>query len=79
MPDLRTHHKIACFNKERCVANGWMNQTHAAAFLDISAGALRLAVSRGEIEAQHPLPDGPWVFNQSELERASQYKRVFRY
>jgi hypothetical protein len=22
---LRTHHKIACFNKERCAAEGWMN------------------------------------------------------
>jgi DNA invertase Pin-like site-specific DNA recombinase len=64
---LRTHHEIACFDKERCAADGWMNQTQAAAFLDISAGALRLAVSRGEIEAQHPLPDGPWVFNRRSL------------
>jgi len=44
-----------------------MNQTQAASFLDISAGALRLAVSRGQIEAQHPLPDGPWVFNRHSL------------
>jgi hypothetical protein len=65
---LRTHYKIACFNKERCAADGWMNQTQAAAFLDISAGALRLAVSRGEIDAQHPLPDGPWVFNRRALQ-----------
>lgn len=65
---LRTHHKITCFNSERCRSEGWMNQTQAAAFLGISAGALRLAVSRGEIDAQHPLPDGPWVFNRRSLQ-----------
>lgn len=64
---LRTHHKIPCFDKQRCAEEGWMNQTQAASFLDISAGALRLAVSRGQIEAQHPLPDGPWVFNRRSL------------
>jgi len=45
-----------------------MNQTQAAAFLGISAGSLRLAVSRGQIEATHPLADGPWVFNRCELQ-----------
>lgn len=44
-----------------------MNQTQAAAFLDISPGALRQAVTRGEIEAQHALPDGPWVFSRQSL------------
>ena len=75
---LRTHHKIPCFNKERCSAEGWMNQTQAAAFLDISAGALRLAVSRGHIEAQHPLPDGPWVFNRHCLQTPAAIELVRR-
>ena len=75
---LRTHHEIPCFNKERCSAAGWMNQTQAAAFLDISAGALRLAVSRGEIEAQHPLPDGPWVFNRRALQTTAASNLVRR-
>jgi hypothetical protein len=75
---LRTHHKIACFNKERCSEEGWMNQAQAAAFLDISAGALRLAVSRGEIEAQHPLPDGPWVFNRRSLQTPAACELVRR-
>jgi len=65
---LRSHHKIQCFAAERSVAEGWMNQTQAAAFLSVSPGALRLAVSRGAIEAQHPLPDGPWVFNRQTLQ-----------
>jgi hypothetical protein len=53
-----------CFDKDCCIAEGWMNQTQAAAFLDISAGALRQAVSLGEIDAEHPLPDGPSVYNR---------------
>jgi hypothetical protein len=64
---LRSHHKIACFDKDRCAADGWMNQTQAAAYLDISAGALRQAVSRGEIEGEHPLSEGPWVFSRAAL------------
>jgi hypothetical protein len=75
---LRTHHKIACFNTDRCAAEGWFNQTQAAAFLGISAGALRLAVSRGDIDAQHPLPDGPWVFNRRALQSPAAYELVRR-
>jgi hypothetical protein len=36
-----------------------MNLTEAASVLGISARTLRLAVERGEIEADHPLADGP--------------------
>jgi DNA invertase Pin-like site-specific DNA recombinase len=75
---LRTHYKIPRFEKGRCSAEGWMNQTQAAAFLDISAAALRVAVSRGEIEAQHPLPDGPWVFNQRSLQAPAASELVRR-
>jgi hypothetical protein len=39
---------------------------------------LRLAVSRGEIEAQHPLPDGPWVFNRRDLETSTARELVQR-
>jgi DNA invertase Pin-like site-specific DNA recombinase len=75
---LRSHHKIACFDKDRCTAEGWMNQTQAAAFLDISAGALRQAVARGEIEAEHPLPDGPWVLNRRALQTPAALELVQR-
>ena len=44
-----------------------MNLTEAAQALGISARTLRLAVERGEIEAEHPLADGPWVFNRHVL------------
>jgi hypothetical protein len=41
-----------------------MNLTQAARVLNINPRTLRLAVERGQIEARHPLPDGPWVINR---------------
>ena len=55
-----------------------MNQTQAAAYLGISAGALRQAVARGEIEAEHPLPDAPWVFNRRSLDTPAAFDVVQR-
>ena len=48
-----------------------MNLTEAASVVGISPRTLRLAVERGEIEAGHPLSDGPWVFQRSVLETPS--------
>jgi DNA invertase Pin-like site-specific DNA recombinase len=47
---------------------GWMNLSQSAEFLGISSRTLRLAVERGEIEGEHPLNDGPWLFNRENLE-----------
>jgi DNA invertase Pin-like site-specific DNA recombinase len=65
---LRSHHRIACYCADQSSAEGWMNLTRAASFLGISARTLRLAVERGEIKAEHPFQDGPWVFNRNELQ-----------
>jgi DNA invertase Pin-like site-specific DNA recombinase len=65
---LRSHHKIPCFCAERCTQEGWLNLTRAAAFLDVSPRTLRLAVERGEIEASHPLAEGPWKFYRRSLQ-----------
>ena len=75
---LRSHHKIPRHCPERCQSEGWMNLTKAAEFLGISGRTLRLAVERGEIEADHPLSDGPWVFNRSILESEAARKLVGR-
>jgi hypothetical protein len=64
---LRTHHEIPYYDRGRRESEGFMNLTEAAHVLGISARTLRLAVERGEIEADHPLPDGPWVFNRCVL------------
>lgn len=65
---LRTYHEIPCYDRERRESAGWMNLTEAAARLGISPRTLRLAVERGEIHADHPLADGPWVFHRQALE-----------
>jgi DNA invertase Pin-like site-specific DNA recombinase len=64
---LRSHHGIPCYDRDRRVSEGWMNLTEAATVLKVSARTLRLAVERGELAAQHPLPDGPWVFRRDAL------------
>ena len=75
---LRNYHKIPRHCPERCQSEGWMNLTKAAEFLGISARTLRLAVERGEIEADHPLRDGPWVFNRRSLESEAAAQLVER-
>jgi hypothetical protein len=49
----------------------WKNQNAAARSLGISARALRLAIQRGEVKGEHPLPDGPWVLRRSDLQTQS--------
>jgi hypothetical protein len=44
-----------------------MNLTEAARAIGISARTLRLAVEHGELQAEHPLPDGPWIFHRDAL------------
>jgi hypothetical protein len=75
---LRTHHKIPCYDPDHRASEGWMNLTEAARVLGISARTLRLAVERGEIEAVHPLPDGPWVFQRRVLETPAATALVIR-
>jgi DNA invertase Pin-like site-specific DNA recombinase len=65
---LRTTHDIPCYDRDRRTSEGWMNLTEAAHVLSMSPRTLRIAVERGEIEADHPLPDGPWVFQRRVLD-----------
>jgi len=64
---LRSHHRIPCFSVERKQANGWMNLTEAAAFLQVSPRTVRLAIEAGELRAEHPLQNGPWLIQRQEL------------
>jgi hypothetical protein len=65
---LRSKHKIPCYKLVDRESPAWMNLTKAAEFLGISCTALRHAAQRGEIQADHPLPDGPWLFSRATLE-----------
>lgn len=46
----------------------WLNLTRAAAHLAISPKTLRIAAENAEIEALHPLPEGPWLFSRATLD-----------
>lgn len=64
---LRSHHEIPVYSADRRTHEGWLNLTEAARFIGVSARTLRLAVEHGELEAEHPLGDGPWIFNRDDM------------
>jgi DNA invertase Pin-like site-specific DNA recombinase len=63
---LRSHHRIPCYSNTE--PSAWLNLTEAAVLLEISPGTLRLAIDRGEIPADHPFADGPWVICRDVLQ-----------
>ena len=65
---LRSHHKIPVFRPAESGVEPWLNLTKAAAHLGISAKTLRLAAEIAEIEALHPLAEGPWIFSRVALD-----------
>ena len=65
---LRSHHGIPSYSADRRRAEGWLTLTEAADHLHMSGITLRLAIERGEIDAEHPLANGPWVINRHALE-----------
>ena len=64
---LRSHHKIPVYRPATDGVEPWLNLTKAAALIDVSPKTLRLAAESGEIDAYHPLPDGPWIFSRAVL------------
>lgn len=81
---LRSYHSIPVCDEPSQAAGSWMNLTEAAKLVGVSARTLRLAVERGDLHAEHPLPDGPWIFHRDQLttdaaravaERATQRSR----
>jgi len=73
---LRSHHRVPVFGSDS--AENWLNLTKAAAFLGVSPRTVRLAVERGQIVAEHPLADGPWVFCKQTLESDAAIQLVQR-
>jgi hypothetical protein len=49
-----------------------------AAHLRISPKTLRLAAECGEIDALHPLPEGPWILSRAVLDSAAAQALVHR-
>jgi hypothetical protein len=64
---LRSSYRIPLFRAAPEGAEPWLNLSQAAALIGIAARTLRSAAERGEIEARHPLEDGPWIFSRVNL------------
>jgi hypothetical protein len=75
---LRSHHHIGAYCPTQDAAEEWMTLTAAAKFVGLSAQTLRLAVERREIDAEHPLPEGPWIFRRSNLQTDAVQRLVER-
>lgn len=64
---LRSHHRIPVYKPAEDGHEPWLNLSKAARLLHVAPKTLRLAAEAGEIEAIHPLPDGPWIFAHAAL------------
>jgi hypothetical protein len=64
---LRSYHQIPVFKPADDGIEPWLNLGNAAKLLKIAPKTLRLAAEAGEIEAFHPLSDGPWIFARASL------------
>lgn len=68
---LRSYRKIPVFKPDPGDRDPWLNLSSAAKLLGVAPKTLRLAAEAGEIEADHPLADGPWVFERVELSKTA--------
>lgn len=64
---LRSHHRIPVYKPADDGIEPWLNLSKAARLLQVAPKTLRLAAEAREIEAIHPLPEGPWIFSRAVL------------
>jgi DNA invertase Pin-like site-specific DNA recombinase len=64
---LRSNYRIPVYRPTPDGIEPYLNLSKAARLLGIVPKTLRMAAESGEIEAIHPLPDGPWIFSRSAL------------
>ena len=64
---MRSNYRIPVFKPADDGIKPWLNLGNAAKLLKIAPKTLRLAAEAGEIEAFHPLSDGPWIFARALL------------
>jgi hypothetical protein len=68
---LRSHQRIAVYSSADNGIEPCLNLSAAAKLLQVTPKTLRLAAEAGEIEAIHPLPEGPWIFSRATLSTSS--------
>jgi DNA invertase Pin-like site-specific DNA recombinase len=75
---LRSHHEIPVYSAETREREGWLTLTEAARLIGVSPKTLRLGVEHGELKAEHPLAEGPWIFNRNQLDSVAVAELVAR-
>ena len=64
---LRSTHEIPVHRSVEDGCEPWLNLREAAALVGVAPRTLWIAAEKGEIEAMHPLADGPWIFKRQDL------------
>ena len=75
---LRGHYEIPVYSAETREREGWLTLTEAARLIGVSSKTLRLGVEHGELKAEHPLAEGPWIFNRNQLNSVAVAELVAR-
>lgn len=75
---LRSNYKIPVYRPAPDAVEPHLNLSKAAALLGITPKTLRLAAEAGEIDAVHPLADGPWIFSREVLAGSYAQARAVR-
>ena len=75
---LRSNYRIPVYRPTQDGIEPYLNLSKAARLLGITPKTLRIAAESGEIEALHPLPEGPWIFSRSALTGSEAQKIVIR-
>jgi DNA invertase Pin-like site-specific DNA recombinase len=64
---MRSNYRIPVHRPPADGAEPYMNLSKAATFVGVTPKTLRIAAEAGEVDAIHPLPDGPWIFSRDAL------------
>lgn len=64
---MRSSYRIPVHRPAVRDAEPYINLSKAAKTVGVTPKTRRLAAEAGEIEAIHPLPDGPWIFSRQVL------------
>ena len=75
---MRSNYRIPVHRSAPDGAELYMNLSQAAKFVGIAPKTLRTAAQAGEIDAIHPLPDGPWIFSRDVLAGPAAQRLVAR-
>jgi hypothetical protein len=75
---LRSHYKIPVYRPTQDGTEPYLNLSKAAKLLGIASKTLRIAAESGDIEALHPLSDGPWIFSRDSLTGSQAQSIVMR-